>query len=65
MTRAASISGLGVLLVEAPDLLKSHQPIHARERLERRGGAERRDQPFLQMPGATIDIIEIMEMPGA
>jgi hypothetical protein len=23
-----------------------------------------KDQPFLQMPGATIDIIEIMEMPG-
>jgi hypothetical protein len=24
-----------------------------------------KDQPFLQMPGATIDLIEIMEMPGA
>jgi hypothetical protein len=24
-----------------------------------------KDQPFLQMPGATIDMIEIMEMPGA
>jgi hypothetical protein len=24
-----------------------------------------KDQPFLQMPGATIDIIEIMETPGA
>ncbi|HEY1865132.1 MAG TPA: hypothetical protein VGG77_15885 [Roseiarcus sp.] len=23
-----------------------------------------KDQPFLQMPGATIDMIEIMEMPG-
>jgi hypothetical protein len=23
-----------------------------------------KDQPFLQMPGATIDLIEIMEMPG-
>ena len=23
-----------------------------------------KDQPFLQMPGATIDIIEIMVMPG-
>ena len=23
-----------------------------------------KDQPFLQMPGATIDVIEIMEMPG-
>ena len=24
-----------------------------------------KDQPFLQMPGAAIDMIEIMEMPGA
>ena len=23
------------------------------------------DQPFLQMPGPTIDVIEIMDMPGA
>ena len=24
-----------------------------------------KDQPFLQMPGAAIEVIEIMEMPGA